>query len=77
MSEIQKNNSPRSYKEKFEFELTVDNNIICQRYFRINDSVTKELGHEQFREFGNNLINRFSSHNQVRTLKQESSETHP
>ena len=37
MSEIKKNNSPRSYKEKFEFELTVDNNIICQRYFRIND----------------------------------------
>ena len=37
MSEIKKNNSPRNYKEKFEFELTVDNNIICQRYFRIND----------------------------------------
>ena len=28
------NNNPR--KERFEFRLTVNNNIICQRYFRIN-----------------------------------------
>ena len=28
---------PRNYKERFEFELTVGDNIICQRYFRINN----------------------------------------
>ena len=27
----------KDYKERFEFELTVGNNIICQRYFRINN----------------------------------------
>ena len=27
---------PRDYKERFEFRFTVGNNIICQRYFRIN-----------------------------------------
>ena len=27
---------PRDYKERFEFVLTVGDNIICQRYFRIN-----------------------------------------
>ena len=28
---------PRDYKERFEFVLTVGDNIICQRYFRINN----------------------------------------
>ena len=28
---------PRDYKERFEFRFTVGNNIICQRYFRINN----------------------------------------
>ena len=37
MSEIKKSKEPRDYKERFEFELTVGNNIICQRYFRINN----------------------------------------
>ena len=37
MSEIKKSREPRDYKERFEFELTVGNNIICQRYFRINN----------------------------------------
>ena len=37
MSENQKVNEPRNYKERFEFELTVGGNIICQRYFRINN----------------------------------------
>lgn len=27
----------KDYKERFEFKLTVDSNIICQRYFRINN----------------------------------------
>jgi hypothetical protein len=36
MSENQKAFAPRNYKERFEFELTVGDNIICQRYFRIN-----------------------------------------
>ena len=37
MSEIKKSKEPKDYKERFEFELTVGNNIICQRYFRINN----------------------------------------
>lgn len=37
MAENTKNNEPRDYKERFEFELTVGGNIICQRYFRINN----------------------------------------
>lgn len=36
MTEKIKTVEPRNYKERFEFELTVGNNIICQRYFRIN-----------------------------------------
>lgn len=28
---------PRDYRERFEFRFTVGNNIICQRYFRINN----------------------------------------
>lgn len=37
MAEIKKSAEPRDYKERFEFELTVGGNIICQRYFRINN----------------------------------------
>lgn len=37
MNENQKVNEPRNYKERFEFVLTVGDNIICQRYFRINN----------------------------------------
>lgn len=37
MSEIKKSVEPKDYKERFEFELTVGNNIICKRYFRINN----------------------------------------
>lgn len=37
MSEVKKSAEPKDYKERFEFELTVGNNIICQRYFRINN----------------------------------------
>jgi hypothetical protein len=29
--------APRDYRERFEFELTFGDNIICQRYFRIPD----------------------------------------
>lgn len=36
MSENFKTKGPRNYTERFEFELTVGDNIICQRYFRIN-----------------------------------------
>lgn len=43
MSENLKTNSPRNYKERFEFELTVGDNIICQRYFRINNFNPKSL----------------------------------
>lgn len=35
MTEKIKTVEPRNYKERFEFELTVGNNIICQRYFKI------------------------------------------
>lgn len=38
MLEIKKSAAEsKDYKERFEFELTVGNNIICQRYFRINN----------------------------------------
>lgn len=37
MTDIKKSREPKDYKERFEFELTVGNNIICQRYFRINN----------------------------------------
>ena len=30
-------NEPRDYKERFEFRLTTGENIICQRYFKINN----------------------------------------
>lgn len=43
MSEIKKSREPKDYKERFEFELTVGNNIICQRYFRINNFNPKSL----------------------------------
>ena len=38
MVETKRNfNDPKDYKERFEFRLIIGNNIICQRYFRIND----------------------------------------
>ena len=30
-------NEVRDFKERFEFKLTVGENIICQRYFKINN----------------------------------------
>ncbi len=44
MEEIRKkSNEPRDYKERFEFVLTTGGNIICQRYFRINNFNEKSL----------------------------------
>lgn len=43
MTEIKKSVESKDYKERFEFELTVGNNIICQRYFRINNFNPKSL----------------------------------
>ena len=44
MPEIKKqSNEPRDYKERFEFVLTTGGNIICQRYFRINQFNPKSL----------------------------------
>lgn len=38
MAELKKkSNEPKDYKERFEFVLTTGGNIICQRYFRINN----------------------------------------
>lgn len=37
MIETRKPYTSRDYKERFEFKLTVGENIICQRYFRINN----------------------------------------
>lgn len=37
MVEIKKSTEPKDYKERFEFKLTVGDNIICQRYFKINN----------------------------------------
>lgn len=36
MAEIKKSVGPRDFKERFEFVFTVNDNIICQRYFKIN-----------------------------------------
>ena len=35
MVETKKSAEVRDYKERFEFKLTVGDNIICQRYFKI------------------------------------------
>lgn len=35
MTENKKSLEPKDYKERFEFELTVEGNLICQRYFKI------------------------------------------
>lgn len=44
MQEItNKSTNPNDYKERFEFRLTVGENIICQRYFRINGFNPKSL----------------------------------
>lgn len=44
MEEIKRKSSePRDYKERFEFVLTTGGNIICQRYFRINNFNPKSL----------------------------------
>ena len=44
MEEIKKKSTePRNYKERFEFVLTTGGNIICQRYFRINNFNPKSL----------------------------------
>lgn len=37
------NNEARDYKERFEFKFTVGDNIICQRYFRINNFNERSL----------------------------------
>ena len=37
MVDFKKSNEVRDYKEPFEFRLTVGDNIICQRYFKINN----------------------------------------
>ena len=44
MAEFKKQSvEPRDYKERFEFVLTTGGNIICQRYFRINNFNPKSL----------------------------------
>jgi len=37
MIDYKKQNVTKDYKERFEFKLTVGDNIICQRYFKINN----------------------------------------
>jgi hypothetical protein len=45
MAEISKqSNDQRDYKERFAFVLTTGGNIICKRYFRINNFNPKSLG---------------------------------
>lgn len=44
MVELRKQNEQtRDYRERFEFRLTVGSNIICQRYFKINNFNTRSL----------------------------------
>lgn len=37
MREIKQSKEPKDFKTRFEFVLLADNNIICQRYFQINN----------------------------------------
>lgn len=37
MAENKVKSEPRDFKERFEFRLTIGDNIICQRYFKINN----------------------------------------
>ena len=50
MNENLKISTPRNYKERFEFELTVGDNIICQRYFKINNFYPKSLNSYELTE---------------------------
>lgn len=45
MAEFKKQNESgtRDYRERYEFKLTVGNNIICQRYFKINNFNPRSL----------------------------------
>ena len=43
-------------KERFEFVFTVNGNIICQRYFRINGFKNKSLGSEELTDSFNHCV---------------------
>lgn len=44
-------------KERFEFIFTVNGNIICQRYFRINGFKARSLGSEELTDAFNRCVN--------------------
>lgn len=50
MAENKRPSEPRDYKERFEFEVTIDGNIICQRYFRIPGFNPKSVGSYELTE---------------------------
>lgn len=50
MAETKRPFEPRDYKERFEFEVTIDGNIICQRYFRIQGFNPKSVGSYELTE---------------------------
>lgn len=47
----------KDYKERFEFKLTVDDNIICQRYFKINNFNWDSLYSSELTDTINNCVN--------------------
>ena len=43
-------NANESYKEKYQFLLTVNDNVICQRYFKVNDYIPGSMNTLEFME---------------------------
>lgn len=55
-------NKPKEYrKERFEFILTVNDNIICQRYFKINNFNEQSLSSLELKDTINHIVNMIDS----------------
>lgn len=65
----QEKKSPSDFKEPYEFRLLIDNNIICQRYFKINNFNHKSLSSleltETIRECANMIDDDLKSKSRV------------
>lgn len=61
MTEKTNYENSQAKKERFEFVLTVNGNIICQRYFRINNFKERSLGSVQLTEAIEDCVNYINS----------------
>lgn len=57
MKEIKQSKEPKDFKTRFEFVLFADNNIICQRYFQINNFNPIALGSYELTEAVRECVN--------------------